>query len=145
MTIKQITVEAAQQTLQNDSTCIYLDVRTEDEFRNGHVPGAINIPVVFPGAGGMTPNPDFLKVVEASVPKDRKIIVGCQAGMRSQYAAELMTQAGYPDVANMQGGFGGARDMMGRTVAPGWLEMGLPVEMKVDKTNSYDAARKKAT
>jgi rhodanese-related sulfurtransferase len=60
--------------------------------------------------------------------KDRKIICGCQMGGRSQYAAEALVQAGYSDVSNMAGGFGGARDPFGRIVAPGWLQCDLPVE-----------------
>jgi rhodanese-related sulfurtransferase len=76
----------------------------------------------------MTPNPDFLKTVGAAYPKDKKIICGCQMGGRSQHAAELLVQEGYSDVANMVGGFGGAKDPMGRLVAPGWLQSDLPVE-----------------
>ena len=143
MAVKQIDVQEASRILDTDPGCIYLDVRTESEFRNGHVPNAINIPVVLPSAGGMAPNPEFLKVVEANVGKERKVIVGCQAGMRSQYAGDIMIQAEYVDVSNMQGGFGGARDTLGRTIAPGWVETGLPVEMKVDESNSYEAARKR--
>ena len=44
----------------------------------------MNIPVAFPDpARGMMMNADFVKVVEASFPHDKKIIVGCQAGPRS--------------------------------------------------------------
>jgi rhodanese-related sulfurtransferase len=77
----------------------------------------------------MTPNPNFLQAIEAAFPKDRKLILGCQAGGRSQYAADILDRAGYQDVSNMKGGFGGAKDPMGRVVAPGWLQSNLPVEM----------------
>ena len=66
--------------------------------------------------------------MEAAYPKDKTIIVGCQMGGRSQFAAEILDQAGFNDVSNMQGGFGGAKDAMGRLVAPGWLQSNLPVE-----------------
>src|SRR5262245_122900 len=130
MNIKIIGVEQAKEILDRDTSVVYIDVRTEQEFQNGHVPKSINIPVVWPDPSTrqMKPNPDFLKVVSAQFGKDKKIIVGCQAGGRSQFAAELLVQDGFQDVTNMQGGFGGARDPMGRVVAPGWAQLGFPVE-----------------
>jgi rhodanese-related sulfurtransferase len=129
MSVKQIGPEEAHDVLRNDPKVIYLDVRTEQEFKNGHVPGARNMAAFLPDPATqrMTPNPDFLKSVEASIPKDARLIVGCQAGGRSQQAGLLLDQAGYTDVTNMQGGFGGARDAMGRAI-PGWTQCGLPVE-----------------
>ena len=67
---------------------VYIDVRTEREFANGHPAGAVNIPVAFPDpARGMMANPDFVSVVEKNFSKDKKIIVGCQAGPRSTAAS----------------------------------------------------------
>ena len=83
------------------------------------------------------PNPDFVKVVSAHFGKDKRIIVGCQAGGRSQFAADMLAKEGFQDVSNMQGGFGGARDPMGRVVAPGWTQLGFPVENEVSENNSY--------
>ena len=60
-----------------------------------------------PAVRKMTPNPDFLPTVEANIPKDATIIIGCMAGGRSQYAAEVLQEAGYQRIANMRGGFGG--------------------------------------
>ena len=76
----------------------------------------------------MTPNPNFLQAVQSAYSKDKKLICGCQMGGRSQFAAEMLDQAGFTDVSNMVGGFGGAKDPMGRIVAPGWLQSDLPVE-----------------
>jgi rhodanese-related sulfurtransferase len=130
MSVKQINAAQANEILQKDSGVVYLDVRTEQEFQNGHVPKAVNIPVVNPDPATrqMKPNPDFLRLVEASFSREKTLIVGCQAGGRSQYAADLLAQAGFTDVSNMQGGFGGARDAMGRVVEPGWVQMNYPVE-----------------
>src|ERR1043166_6804806 len=116
MAIQQTTPPQAHELLGQGYR--YIDVRTEPEFANGHPSEAVNIPVVVPDPATrqMTVNPDFLRVVEAHFPKDAKLIVGCQAGGRSQRAAEMMAQAGYAHVANMQGGFGGAHDDSGRTV-----------------------------
>jgi rhodanese-related sulfurtransferase len=123
----------------------YIDVRTEQEFANGHPAGAVNIPVAAPDPAThqMVMNPNFLTVVTAHFPKDAQIIVGCQSGMRSQRAAELLSQAGYTNVFNMQGGFGGARDQTGRTVVPGWSESGLPVCKDCGPDNSYAGLRGK--
>jgi rhodanese-related sulfurtransferase len=145
MTIKQITPPQAQEVLEKDSAVIYLDVRTVPEFTAGHPQKALNIPVIFfDQTRQPVPNPDFLKVMEANIPKDAQIIVGCQAGMRSQRAADILTQAGYTNVSNMQGGFGGARDQTGRVVVPGWQESGLPVSSENGEGVSYTSLAAKA-
>jgi rhodanese-related sulfurtransferase len=146
MAIKQITPPEAQQILQKDATVIYLDVRTASEFTAGHPQRGINIPVIFfdPATRQPNPNPDFLAVVEATIPKGATVIVGCQAGMRSQRAADIMTQAGYTNVTNMQGGFGGARDQAGRVIVPGWQESGLPVSTENGEGVSYASLAAKA-
>jgi phage shock protein E len=130
MSVKQVNPKQTYEILQKDANSVYIDVRTEQEFQNGHVPGAVNIPVMLPDPATrrMTPSPDFLPNVQAKFAKDKKIILGCQMGGRSQFAGEILDQAGYGDVSNMQGGFGGAKDPMGRLVAPGWLQSDLPVE-----------------
>jgi len=139
MGIQNINVEQAKQILDSDKDAVYIDVRTEGEFLNGHVPKAFNIPVVFPDPATrqMKPNPDFVKVVSAHFAKNKRIIVGCQMGGRSQMAAQLLAQNGFEDVSNMQGGFGGARDQMGRVLALGWSQAGFPVESEAAKGASY--------
>jgi rhodanese-related sulfurtransferase len=145
MAIQQITPTDAQNMLEKDPKIIYLDVRTVPEFMAGHPQRGINIPVIFfDQARQPAPNPDFLTVVEANIAKDAQIIVGCQAGMRSQRAAEILTQAGYTNVSNMQGGFGGARDQAGRVVTPGWQELGLPVSTDNGEGVSYTSLAAKA-
>ena len=112
MAVKEVTPQQAHDTLQSDVGAVYIDVRTEREFGAGHPQNAVNIPVAFPDpARGMVMNADFVKVVEGNFPKDKKIIVGCQAGPRSNAAAGLLQQAGYQDVSNMLGGFGGTTRM----------------------------------
>ena len=144
MSVKNIDPEQAKAVLDSDPNAIYIDVRTEPEFLNGHVPKSINIPVVWPDPATrqMKPNPDFIKVVSAHVPKNKRIIVGCQMGGRSKVAADILVQQGFEDVSNMQGGFGGARDSMGRTVVPGWSQLGFPVEMEVPDNNSYSSLKR---
>ena len=130
MGTKNIDPEQAKDILDSDSNAVYIDVRTEQEFMNGRVPKSVNIPVVWPDPSTrqMKQNPDFVKTVSAQFGKDKRIIVGCQAGGRSQLAAQLLAAEGFQDVSNMQGGFGGARDAMGRATVLGWAQMGFPIE-----------------
>jgi rhodanese-related sulfurtransferase len=130
MDIRQITPPEAYERLSENPAAIYLDVRTVAEFEAGHPAGARNIPVVFfqPGTPQPVANPDFVATVEREIPRDATLIVGCQAGGRSQHACELLAHAGYTDLTNVRGGFGGARDQTGRVVVPGWRDAGLPVE-----------------
>ncbi len=138
MAIKEVTPQQAHDILTNDPTVVYIDVRTEGEFAKGHPQGAVNIPVSFPDlARGMMVNSDFIRVVEANFPREKKIILGCQAGPRSTSAANMLQQAGFQDVSNLLGGFGGMRDPTGRTIAPGWATSGLPVSNDNGEGVSY--------
>src|SRR5215510_7548920 len=144
MAVKQLTPPQVHDLMTQDQAIIYLDVRTVPEFTAGHPEKGLNIPAFFFRAPGQpSPNPDFLKVVEANIPKDATIVVGCQAGGRSQRAAEMMTQAGYTNVTNMQGGFGGGQDQLGRVV-PGWRDSGLPVSTENGEGVSYASLATKA-
>ncbi|MBM4260198.1 MAG: rhodanese-like domain-containing protein [Deltaproteobacteria bacterium] len=138
MSFKDITPHQAHDLLKADTTAIYIDVRTPREFDNGHPAGAVNIPVAFPDpARGMVLNPDFVSVVAKNFPKDKKLVLGCQAGGRSARAAGLLAEAGYQDLSNMLGGFGGMRDQTGRLIAAGWEESGLPVSKDNGEGVSY--------
>jgi len=145
MAIKQITPEEAHQLVQGGAP--YVDVRTEGEFAAGHPAAAVNIPVATPhaGTGQMQINPDFVAVVSSTFPKDAVIVVGCQSGGRSQRAAEMLEQAGFTNVSNMRGGFGGLRDQMGRTIVPGWSESGLPTSADCTDANTYHGLKARTT
>eukprot|EP00884_Botryococcus_braunii_P008731 jgi/Botrbrau1/1785/Bobra.0217s0040.1 len=100
----EVPVTKAQELVQGGTT--YLDVRTEGEFVAGHVPGAINVPFMLSGPGGMTPNPKFLEDVEAALPdKDTPILVGCKSGARSTRASMALAAANYKNLWNVAGGF----------------------------------------
>src|SRR5258706_13127575 len=138
MAIKEITPQQTHDILSADATVVYIDVRNDREFGNGHPAGAVNISVALPGpARGIVANADFVRVVEANFPHDKKIIVGCQAGPRSSAASRMLEQAGYQDISNMLGGFGGMRDPTGRVIAPGWADSGLPVNQDNGDGVSY--------
>ncbi|MFN8627199.1 MAG: rhodanese-like domain-containing protein [Candidatus Binatia bacterium] len=144
MTIRQITPAEAYRLLESGYR--YIDVRTETEFAAGHPVGAANIPFALldPRTRQMAPNPDFVRVVEAHFARAAPLIVGCQSGGRSQHAAELLVRAGYTAVANMQGGFGGARDGAGREVLAGWAQSGLPVCAECPPRDAYETLRRTA-
>ena len=130
MEIGETTPPEAYEMLTAHPAAVYLDVRTEVEFEAGHPAGARNVPVVFfdPATRQPTPNADFVATVGRTIPRTAKLLVGCQSGGRSARACELLARAGFTDLTNVRGGFGGARDQSGRVVVPGWREAGLPVE-----------------
>ena len=112
MDVKRIDPEEARVLLDSEEGYTYLDVRTEEEFAAGHVPAAVNIPVVEknPMGPGLVPNPDFSSQVEQQFDKDRKIITLCLRGVRSMHAATMMMGLGYTEVVDMQGGYDAEMD-----------------------------------
>src|SRR5688572_18873127 len=139
MTIKHITVQQAHQQQASGST--YLDVRSMPEFEQGHPEGAFNVPLMHadPETRQMRPNGEFLAVVRANFPPDQPIVIGCQMGGRSAKAAEILATAGYRDVTNVLGGYGGA-PQFGHV---GWVQAGLPVATSGGGDRDYTALRAK--
>ena len=80
-----------------------LDVRSASEWQEGHITGALHIPL-----GYLTDRLD-------EIPRDRAVVVHCQAGTRSAIAASVLERAGRGGVANLVGGF------------EAWTAAGLPV------------------
>jgi rhodanese-related sulfurtransferase len=111
-----------------DQGFTYLDVRSEHEFAAGHPAGALNVPFAHAGPQGMTPNHDFLPVVQALFPSDAALVLGCAAGGRSLAASRALAAAGYTRLVDQRAGFGGARNPFGQVVEEGWAGAGLPVE-----------------
>lgn len=71
---------------------IILDVRQPEEFGVGHVSGAVLIPL---GA---------LEARAGELPKDATLYVICRSGNRSRQASEILVQAGFQNVRNVEGG-----------------------------------------
>jgi rhodanese-related sulfurtransferase len=144
MAIKSISPLEAHERTGQDGGPLYLDVRSVEEFLQGHPAKAYNVPLLLRDtAGRMVPNPDFLAVVRASFPVDAHLLVGCLSGGRSLRAAEILEAAGYVNVVNVRCGFGGARDAAGRIVEPGWAGLGLPVEREPRPGASYESLKGK--
>lgn len=139
---RDITPQEARDLIQSQRY-VYLDVRTVLEYQEGHPSGSWNVPVVEPDASGqMTPNPDFLRVVEASFAKDTPLVVGCRSGGRSSLAADLLRQAGYTRVHNIMGGYAGGRSDAGQEIK-GWTQLGYPVDRDAGGERAYANLRAK--
>jgi phage shock protein E len=78
---------------------VIVDVRTQDEYKSGHIKGAINIPL-----GNLENNLSKLK-------KDKCIITCCASGMRSASAKRLLESNGFAEVYN-GGGWMGLQNKM---------------------------------
>jgi rhodanese-related sulfurtransferase len=124
---------------------LYVDVRTEEEFAQGHPEGALNVPIMLAGAMGMAPNPDFAKVMAGSFATSAKIIVGCKAGGRSMKAAQVLGQQGYTDVLDQRAGWDGAKSEFGQIAELGWSGAGLPKGSGAPAGRSYKDLQKKAS
>ncbi len=73
---------------------VVVDVRSRREFREGHINGALNIPL-----------PEVKRNIERYVPnKEKKILVCCSSGIRSKKAIETMEDLGYKELYNLKGG-----------------------------------------
>lgn len=145
MQIKQISVREARDLLQGDGDYVYLDVRSEFEFQQGHPDGALNIPLkqLNTQYRVLEDNPEFLAVVESNFPRDANLLLGCAVGQRSNMAGMILAQAGYLNLANIDGGFGGAKDMMGNLLKEGWVQAEFPVETGDGGEAGYQALKKK--
>jgi rhodanese-related sulfurtransferase len=68
-----------------------LDVRTPQEYAEGHVPGAVNVPQ------------DQLASRLAEVPKDKDVVIYCRSGRRSALAADVLAANGYSRLSHLEG------------------------------------------
>ena len=145
MDIKQISPQQAKELLDSGDNYIYVDVRSEAEFEQGHPSNSVNIPIqqLNPSLQMLEPNEEFIDVVEANFAKDAKLILGCASGPRSTRACEMLAECGYEDFVNVDGGFSGARDMYGNIAKQGWVQLGFPVEQGDGGDRSYNSLRKK--
>jgi rhodanese-related sulfurtransferase len=135
--IKQASVSEAHD-LQNRGGS-YVDVRSTGEFAGGHPKGALNVPIFEPDedTGQMAPNPDFLRVMQATFTPDSPLLIGCQVGGRAVRAAQMLASFGFTDVTVVRGGFQGSRDPLGRVVDPGWADAGLPTASGASPGTAY--------
>ena len=138
--IERVGVERAQELLA--AGWIYLDVRSVPEYAAGHPAGAHNVPYLHAAAGGMQPNADFMRVMQAVYPKDARLVIGCQSGNRSMRAARELLDAGYLAIVELRPGYGGRKNAFGQVEEPGWAARG-PTE-RTTPGGAYDELRARA-
>lgn len=135
MSVKRVSPEEAKK-LVDEEGYVYVDVRSVPEFEAGHPTGAYNVPLLHQGPGGMTPNPDFLAVMEKRFPRTAKLVVGCKAGGRSARAAATLEAAGYTSVVDQKAGYEGPNPL-----EPGWRPQGLPTSTQAAADRTYEGVR----
>ena len=90
---EQITPEEAKKIMDSGEEHIILDTREQDEFDEGHIPGAILIPYT-----------EIENKAEEMLPdKDAQILVYCRSGRRSKIASESLAKLGYTNVKEFGG------------------------------------------
>ena len=115
--------------------CVYLDVRSVEEFELGHPAGAFNIPWQLGDRSDV--NPNFVALAVAAFDRGETLIVGCHTGKRSAPACAALVDAGFTHVLEQTAGFAGRRDAFGKLVEPGWQRAGLPTSASALAGRSY--------
>ncbi len=92
---KNVTVNEAEKIIKTDPKVVVIDVRTPEEFKAGHIPGAKNLDFF---------GDDFAKQI-AALDKSKTYIVHCAAGGRSAQACKIIEQVKLPSVYHMNEGF----------------------------------------
>ena len=91
-----ITAQEAKQIMDSGEACIILDVRTREEYDQGHIPGARCFPL-----------DDIACSAEVYIPdKQMQYLIYCRSGRRSKQAAQILAELGYTDIKE----FGGILD-----------------------------------
>jgi len=98
-----ISVSDAQTMIESSPNLLIVDVRTPQEYAQGHLNGAINIPL------------SDLPLRIVSLDPNRPILVYCRTGHRSAQASAILVRAGFTRVYNLQGGI------------TAWVNAGYPI------------------
>lgn len=98
----EISQDEAMEIMETQENFIILDVRRPDEFKEGHIKNAINIPNETIGEDEIPELPD----------KDQLILVYCRSGNRSKQASQKLAKLGYTNIKE----FGGINTWKGETV-----------------------------
>lgn len=104
--VRETNVSAVRERMQRGETFVLVDVREDNEWEKGHLPGAVHL------SKGI-----IERDVENAIPDpNADIVLYCGGGFRSALAAENLQRMGYTRVTSMDGGF------------KGWVAAGLPIE-----------------
>ncbi len=102
LSYKQISTATAIEMMADETNYIILDVRTPEEYAEGHIEDAINIPNETIGSNEMEELPD----------KNQLIMIYCRSGNRSKQAADKLVKLGYTNIVE----FGGINTWTGELV-----------------------------
>ena len=100
---RQVSTQEAVAIMAEETDYILLDVRTQAEYTQGHIPGAICVPNETIGDQEIPELPD----------KEQLILVYCRSGNRSKQASEKLVKLGYTNIVE----FGGINSWTGETVS----------------------------
>jgi rhodanese-related sulfurtransferase len=114
---KTISVSDANAMIQSSPNLLVVDVRTSQEYAQGHLKGAMNIPL------------SDLPVQIGGLDRNRPILVYCQTGVRSAQAATMLVNAGFTQVYDMEGGL------------TAWINAGYPTVTSGDTSLVWSAQR----
>jgi len=116
--IQEVSPESVREKIGTCAGAKIIDVREADEFREGHLPGAVFIPRGFLE----------LRIEDAAPDRDQELVLYCAGGSRSLFAAHNLQELGYKNVLSMSGGF------------QKWKENGFHVE--ISETLSDDQRKR---
>jgi rhodanese-related sulfurtransferase len=104
--VKETNVAEVKKRMDAGEKILLVDVREDNEWANGHIPGAVHM-----GRGVIE------RDLETKVPDpSAKLILYCGGGFRSALSADNLQKMGYQNVESMDGGW------------KGWVEAGLPTQ-----------------
>lgn len=91
-TATTISVSELQSAMDSKKGWLIVDVREPDEFAQGHLAGAVNIPL------------GQVETRKGEIPKDKTVVLMCRSGRRSGLAQETLAKAGFTNLRNLEGG-----------------------------------------
>ncbi|HET6946030.1 MAG TPA: molybdopterin-synthase adenylyltransferase MoeB, partial [Gaiellaceae bacterium] len=105
--IDEVDASRTRELLDSPAPPLLVDVREQDEWSEGHLPGAIHVPRGF-----------LESRIEGAAPdRSQPVVLYCQSGNRSAFAAKTLEEMGYENVASLSGGF------------TDWKRNGFPTEL----------------
>lgn len=90
--LQNLTPEQFKQRLQQKSRVMLVDVREPHEFKMGHIPSAVNIPL------------SQLNQRAKQLSSKNEVLLYCRSGMRSKQAAKILSKHGFTNMAHLKGG-----------------------------------------
>ncbi len=101
--IQELRPEELDEMIENHEDPLIVDVREPDEYAQGHIPGALNVPRgLLEGAADADQRRRVEPLVQAR--RGRPVVLYCQNGARSALAADTLQQMGFERVYSLAGG-----------------------------------------